>query len=77
MLRVWLAVRHWTSLVCMPPWQEREHWGDPSYQIRPLLCPRLLLNPRPPPPLKRVGVLSWSIMKPHVEGAHLSSWSRK
>lgn len=36
MLRVWLVLRHWTSRVCVPPWQEREHWGDPSHHIRPL-----------------------------------------
>jgi hypothetical protein len=23
-----LALRHWTSLVCVPPWQEWEHWGN-------------------------------------------------
>lgn len=34
-LRVWLAVRHWTSLVCTPPWQEREHWGDPATKSDP------------------------------------------
>ena len=68
MLRVWLAVRHWTSLVCMPPWQEREHWGDPKLSNQTSAVLQAPAAPQASSEEEELGGLSWSIMNPHAEG---------